>query len=190
MPRRLERFGGDAFALVDEAEQDVLGADVAVVQQPRFFLGEHHDPPGPVSEAFEHVSPFQEAANTCTHSIGGTFPRPDGCLSVTLHEHGGLPARTSNLLTVPAAPMSPLLALAGMDADRKRIEAAMRQSVVTADAYLTEIASHLIVAGGKRLRPALSVVVGRLNGRPTSDDVVGAGLPASSSTSARSITTT
>jgi heptaprenyl diphosphate synthase len=63
-----------------------------------------------------------------------------------------------------------------MDADRKRIEAAMRRSVVTADPYLTEIASHLIVAGGKRLRPALSVVVGRLNGEPTSDDVVRGGV--------------
>ena len=44
------------------------------------------------------------------------------------------------------------------------------------DAYLTEIASHLIVAGGKRLRPALSVVVGRLNGQPATDDVVRGGV--------------
>jgi heptaprenyl diphosphate synthase len=69
-----------------------------------------------------------------------------------------------------------LLALAGMDADRKRIEAAMRSAVVTTDAYLTEIASHLIVAGGKRLRPALSVVVGRLNGQPAADDLVRGGV--------------
>jgi heptaprenyl diphosphate synthase len=70
---------------------------------------------------------------------------------------------------VPGALTSPLLALAGMDADRRRIEAAMRQAVLTTDAYLTEIASHLIVAGGKRLRPALAVVAGRLNGQPSSD---------------------
>ena len=63
-----------------------------------------------------------------------------------------------------------------MDADRRRIEAAMRKAVVTGDAYLTEIASHLIVAGGKRLRPALSVVIGRLNGEATSDDVVRGGV--------------
>ncbi len=56
--QRLERLGSDAFALVDESEQDVLGADVAVVEQPSFFLGEDHDPAGPVGEAFEHVSPF------------------------------------------------------------------------------------------------------------------------------------
>jgi heptaprenyl diphosphate synthase len=63
-----------------------------------------------------------------------------------------------------------------MDADRERIEAAMRSAVVTTDAYLTEIASHLILAGGKRLRPALALVVGRLNGRPAADDIVRGGV--------------
>ena len=51
---RLERLRGDAFALVDQAEQDVLGADVAVVQQTRFLLRQHHHPPGPIGEAFKH----------------------------------------------------------------------------------------------------------------------------------------
>ncbi len=74
------------------------------------------------------------------------------------------------------APTSPLFALDGMDADRDRIEAAMRAAVITRDTYLTEIASHLIVAGGKRLRPALAVAAGRLNGRPSSDDVVQGGV--------------
>jgi heptaprenyl diphosphate synthase len=63
-----------------------------------------------------------------------------------------------------------------MDADRERIEAAMRAAVVTADPYLTEIASHLIVAGGKRLRPVLSVVAGRLCHGSASDDVVRGGV--------------
>ena len=49
--------------------------------------------------------------------------------------------------------MSPLFALDSMDADREDIEIAMREAVVTPDSYLNEIASHLIVAGGKRLRP-------------------------------------
>ena len=35
----LEGPGGDTLPLVDEPEQDVLGADVVVVEQPRFFLG-------------------------------------------------------------------------------------------------------------------------------------------------------
>ncbi len=63
-----------------------------------------------------------------------------------------------------------------MDADRERIEAAMRAAVVTSDDYLTEIASHLIVAGGKRLRPVLSVVAGRLAGPRVTDDVIQGGV--------------
>ena len=64
----LERLGGDAFALVDQAEQDVLGADVGVVEQARFLLGEDDDPAGPVSESFEHVRPFQwgPTSDQCT----------------------------------------------------------------------------------------------------------------------------
>ena len=71
---------------------------------------------------------------------------------------------------------SPLLALAGMDADRVRIEDAMRAAVVTSDPYLTEIASHLILAGGKRLRPALAVAAGQIGGGVASDDVVQGGV--------------
>ena len=52
----LERLGGDALALVDQPEQDVLGADVVVVQHPRLFLREDHHSSGAVREAFEHVS--------------------------------------------------------------------------------------------------------------------------------------
>ncbi|MEZ5259423.1 MAG: polyprenyl synthetase family protein [Ilumatobacteraceae bacterium] len=71
---------------------------------------------------------------------------------------------------------SPLLQIAGMDDDRSRIEAAMRAAVVTSDDYLTEIASHLIVAGGKRLRPVLAVVAGRVGGESATDDVVQGGV--------------
>ena len=51
---RLEGLGGDAFALVDEAEQDVLGPDVVVVEEPRFLLRKDHDATCPVREALEH----------------------------------------------------------------------------------------------------------------------------------------
>ena len=51
--QRLERLRGDALTLVDEAEEDVLGADVVVVEEARFLLGEDDHPAGPVSEAFE-----------------------------------------------------------------------------------------------------------------------------------------
>ena len=51
----LECLAGHAVALVNQAEQNVLGPDVVVVEHPRFFLREHHDASGPVGEPFEHV---------------------------------------------------------------------------------------------------------------------------------------
>jgi hypothetical protein len=40
---------------VDEPEQDVLGADVVVVEHLRLFLGEDDHPAGSVCEALEHL---------------------------------------------------------------------------------------------------------------------------------------
>ncbi len=59
-----------------------------------------------------------------------------------------------------------------MDADRSRIEDALRASVRTPDAYLTEIASHLITAGGKRLRPVMAVAAALTGQRHATDGVV------------------
>src|SRR6476620_6807894 len=50
----LECLGSDTLALVDQAEQDVLGPDVVVVEHARLFLRQHHNPTGPVGEPFEH----------------------------------------------------------------------------------------------------------------------------------------
>jgi heptaprenyl diphosphate synthase len=75
---------------------------------------------------------------------------------------------------VPAA--SPLLALPGMSADLDRVEAALRASVETTDEQLTEIASHLIVAGGKRLRPVLTVLSARAGVGTVTDEVVLGGV--------------
>lgn len=74
-------------------------------------------------------------------------------------------ARTPTLLSVP-----------GIDAERERVEAAMLSAVVTSDDYLTEIASHLIVAGGKRLRPVLAVTAGHLVVGAATDEVVLGGV--------------
>jgi heptaprenyl diphosphate synthase len=75
-----------------------------------------------------------------------------------------------------AAP-SPLLALPGMSDELRRVEAALRSSVEADDSHLTELASHLIDAGGKRLRPALAVTVGAcVQGMPVSDEVVLGGV--------------
>ena len=59
---------------------------------------------------------------------------------------------------------APLFALPSHAADLARIEAALKESVHTADPYLNDIASHLIVAGGKRLRPILTVVAAQVAG--------------------------
>ena len=54
-PHRGERPGRATLALVDEPEQDVLGADVAVVERPGFMLRQDHHPPRPVGEPLKHV---------------------------------------------------------------------------------------------------------------------------------------
>jgi heptaprenyl diphosphate synthase len=75
------------------------------------------------------------------------------------------------------APPSPLLAVPGMTAELARVEAALRASVIAEDPHLTELASHLIQAGGKRLRPALAVLAaGCQQGIPVTDDVVLGGV--------------
>ena len=43
------------LALGEQAEQDVLGADVPVAEQPGFLLGQDHDPARLVGEPFEHL---------------------------------------------------------------------------------------------------------------------------------------
>jgi hypothetical protein len=50
---RFQRLGSDTFSFVDQAEEDVLGPDVGVVEESCFFLREHDDAPSPVGKAFE-----------------------------------------------------------------------------------------------------------------------------------------
>ena len=73
---------------------------------------------------------------------------------------------------------SPLLTLLGDG--RTRIEESMLAAVKTSDDHLTELASHLIVAGGKRLRPVLTVTAGSIGSSAgpaeVSDDVVLGGV--------------
>ncbi len=66
-----------------------------------------------------------------------------------------------------------------MGADRQRVEVAMLAAVRTSDDYLTEIASHLISAGGKRLRPIMTIVASLIADavpRSASDDVIQGGI--------------
>ena len=66
------------------------------------------------------------------------------------------------------ATASPLLLMPVLQADLGRVEEELRASVLTDDPFLTEVASHLILAGGKRVRPAFAVT-----SAATSDAVMG-----------------
>ena len=66
------------------------------------------------------------------------------------------------------ASLTPLQHRAHPDADLQRVEAALREAATTEDDFLTEVASHLIPAGGKRLRPAF-VIAAALSLDPNGD---------------------
>jgi heptaprenyl diphosphate synthase len=68
--------------------------------------------------------------------------------------------------------LAPLLSLPCLEDDLARVEKALLANVRTGDPFLAEVASHLITAGGKRLRPALAVAVGELGDGPAGDDVI------------------
>ncbi len=65
-----------------------------------------------------------------------------------------------------------LLPLPGLDDQRGRIEEELRRSVAGDDAFLTEVASHLISAGGHRWRPVLTVSAALVGGAKVTQDVV------------------
>ena len=68
-PQRLKCLGGNALTLMDEAEQDVLGADVVVVEHPGLFLSQDHNPPRPVGKPFEHlVAPHRAVGEGITRA--------------------------------------------------------------------------------------------------------------------------
>ena len=57
-----------------------------------------------------------------------------------------------------------------------RTEARLKDAVTAEDPYLTEIAGHLIGAGGKRLRPVLTMMAAAAGGAPVTDDVITGGV--------------
>ncbi len=69
-----------------------------------------------------------------------------------------------------------LFALPVPTGDLARLEEALRQSVVGDDPFLNEVASHLVDAGGKRLRPALTLAAAALGGAEASEDTLLGGV--------------
>src|SRR5207247_970466 len=74
---RLECSRTDPFALGDEAEQEMLGPDVVVVEEPCFSLGQHDDPTRAIREPLEHSPQFSpwsrvkpsSPSNSCNFSM-------------------------------------------------------------------------------------------------------------------------
>ena len=110
----LERLGGDAFTLVDQAEQDVLGPDVVVVEHPRLFLGEDHDAPGAIRESLEHVTVLRAEARSS--------PPPRGSA-----DHVLPPRYIGRRVCVPSARYEPSIPVALTDARNR--DPAIRTSV-------------------------------------------------------------
>jgi len=69
-----------------------------------------------------------------------------------------------------------LLNVPGLDTAMERVEEALGASVAGEDLFLSEVAGHLIGAGGKRLRPALCVAAAAAGGAEATDAVVLGGV--------------
>jgi heptaprenyl diphosphate synthase len=66
------------------------------------------------------------------------------------------------------------LQLASVEADLRRLETLLAESVIFGDEYLDGVTTHLIYAGGKRLRPMLAVASATSGARPASqEDLLG-----------------
>jgi heptaprenyl diphosphate synthase len=71
---------------------------------------------------------------------------------------------------------SPLLEIPGLSTGLDGVEARLNESVQSDDPFLTEVASHLIRAGGKRVRPAFTIAAAataQLSDAPTPEAVQG-----------------
>ncbi|MDA8265129.1 MAG: polyprenyl synthetase family protein [Actinomycetota bacterium] len=62
------------------------------------------------------------------------------------------------------------------ESDVARLETCLRESVIGEDPFLNEVASHLIDAGGKRLRPALTLTAASLSPESVSKETLLGGV--------------
>ncbi|MCP5030110.1 MAG: polyprenyl synthetase family protein [Actinomycetia bacterium] len=75
--------------------------------------------------------------------------------------------------------VNPLLAIPVIADDRRRVEQRLRDAVQTDDPYLSEIAAHLLNAGGKRSRPLFCLAgagAGLPDGTPASGTALDGGV--------------
>jgi heptaprenyl diphosphate synthase len=69
-----------------------------------------------------------------------------------------------------------LLGVSGLQENLDTVEERLRESVGAMDPFLAQVASHLVTAGGKRIRPALTMVSALAGGADVTEDVVMGGV--------------
>ena len=63
-----------------------------------------------------------------------------------------------------------LLGLPALEDELQRLEPLLVESVTTGDGFLDEVTTHLMAAGGKRLRPVLALATATSGARPATDE--------------------
>ncbi len=85
------------------------------------------------------------------------------------------PAWRSFAYRFPLVDTASLLSLPFLQDDLERLEPQLRGAVSSGDRFLDEVTTHLIAAGGKRLRPSLALAAATAGRRPaTPEDLQGA----------------
>lgn len=69
-----------------------------------------------------------------------------------------------------------LVGVPGIEGDLRLLETRLHASVGSDDPFLSEVAAHLLSAGGKRIRPALALAAARVGGVEPGDDVILGGI--------------
>jgi heptaprenyl diphosphate synthase len=69
-----------------------------------------------------------------------------------------------------------LFTLPASEAELALLEEQLRIAVVRGDPFLDDVVTHLIIAGGKRIRPALALASASLSGLPASPDTIQGGI--------------
>ena len=69
-------LGGNAFTLTNQAQQQMLGADVVVLEGPSFFLRQHNHASRTVGKPFEHACPSTLVSPSTLYRFAVTFIPP------------------------------------------------------------------------------------------------------------------
>ena len=75
-----------------------------------------------------------------------------------------------------AVDVAALLGAPTLAGELDRIETSLRAATASMDPFLSEVAGHLVAAGGKRIRPALTAASALAGGSAVTDEVVSGGI--------------